>query len=279
MTLALLGNTLLRMAVRQNLVTFPAQIRSFAKRASGDLPERIVQLYFVRGWSVCCICNRYGLSKASVHKVLADWRIRAVESGYIQEVEPDSVAALIPQRTPKAGPSTQEDPVIGMDLAPELVPDSKATNRALIVVGDASVRRALHTTLHILGFNIDEAGSGEEALALGWPGLYTAVLLDADQRRRNGIDTCRELRRLLPEAAIIIFTVADDLERNMEALDSGANHCLSTPFHAGELVACIRDALRDPRKATRNRDCEATIHRGVAPRSQGAVVFPAGRFG
>jgi transposase-like protein len=95
MTLALLGNTLLRTAITRNLVSFPAQIRSFMKRSSGDLQERIVQLYFVRGWSVRRICERYGLSKAMAHKLLAEWRIRAVESGYIQEIEPGNLAGLM----------------------------------------------------------------------------------------------------------------------------------------------------------------------------------------
>jgi hypothetical protein len=97
MTLALLGNTLLRTAITRNLVTFPAQIQPFMKRTAGDLPERIVQLYFVRGWSVRNICERYGMSKAMVHKLLAEWRIRAVESGYIQEIEPDCLAVLEPE--------------------------------------------------------------------------------------------------------------------------------------------------------------------------------------
>lgn len=97
MTLALLGNTLLRTAITRNLVTFPAQIQPFMKRTVGDLQERIVQLYFVRGWSVRNICDRYGMSKAMVHKMLAEWRIRAVESGYIQEIEPDCLSVLEPE--------------------------------------------------------------------------------------------------------------------------------------------------------------------------------------
>jgi transposase len=96
-TLALLGNTLLRTAITRNLVTFPAQIQPFMKRTGGDLPERIVQLYYVRGWSVRNICDRYGMSKAMVHKLLAEWRIRAIESGYIQEIEPNCLSALDPE--------------------------------------------------------------------------------------------------------------------------------------------------------------------------------------
>lgn len=95
MTLALLGNPLLRTAITRNLVSFPAQIRPFMKRGSGDLQERIVQLYFVRGWTVRNICDRYGMSKAMVHKLLAEWRIRAVESGFIQEIEPGALDKLV----------------------------------------------------------------------------------------------------------------------------------------------------------------------------------------
>jgi transposase-like protein len=95
MTLALLGNTLLRTAITHNIVSFPAQIRPFMRRDSGDLRERMVQLYFVRGWPVRRICDRYGISKAMAHKLLAEWRIRAVESGYVQEIEPGALDGLL----------------------------------------------------------------------------------------------------------------------------------------------------------------------------------------
>jgi transposase-like protein len=95
MTLALVGNTLLRTAIMRNLVSFPAQVRPFMRRGAGDVQERIVQLYFVRGWTVRSICQRYDLSKAMAHKLLAEWRIRAVESGHIQEIEPGTLDGLL----------------------------------------------------------------------------------------------------------------------------------------------------------------------------------------
>lgn len=85
---------MLSTAVTSNLVSFPAQIRSFISRGSGGLQVRIVQLYFVRGWSVRSICDRYGLSKAMTHKLLAEWRIRAVECGHVQEIESGTLARL-----------------------------------------------------------------------------------------------------------------------------------------------------------------------------------------
>jgi hypothetical protein len=99
MTLALMGNTLLRTAITRNLVSFPAQVQPFVRRAAGDAQERIVQLYFVRGWSIRRICDRYGLSKAMAHKLLKEWRIRAVESGYIQEITPGTLDGLLEEES------------------------------------------------------------------------------------------------------------------------------------------------------------------------------------
>jgi hypothetical protein len=88
MTLMLSGNTTLRRAIRSNLVTFPSQIPRLLKRPAGDMQQRIVQLFFVRGWSARDISRRFGLSKARVLRILADWKIRAIDSGWIQEIEP-----------------------------------------------------------------------------------------------------------------------------------------------------------------------------------------------
>lgn len=92
MNLALIGNTVLRSAIRCNLVSFPAQIPAFTK--GGDEQNRIVQLYFVRGWSARAICDRYGLSKSALRTLLSDSKIRAVAEGYIQDIYPESLADL-----------------------------------------------------------------------------------------------------------------------------------------------------------------------------------------
>jgi len=92
MDLALVGNTTLRSAIRRNLVSFPSQIPPFMKR--GERQERIVQLYFVRGWRMKLIGQRYGLSKSAVRKLLSEWRIRAIAAGYIQDIHPDVLVEL-----------------------------------------------------------------------------------------------------------------------------------------------------------------------------------------
>jgi len=94
MDITLIGNTALRAAIRRNLVSFPSQIPSFMRRRTGEAQERIVQLYFIRGWSIKTICARYELSKAMAQKLLNDWKIRAISAGYIQSINPEALDAL-----------------------------------------------------------------------------------------------------------------------------------------------------------------------------------------
>lgn len=92
MSLALLSSAVLRTAIRANLVSFPAQVPAFAR--SDDRQRRIAILYYIRGWGVREIRDRYGLTKSTVRKSIADWTIRAVAGGYIQEIHPAAVARL-----------------------------------------------------------------------------------------------------------------------------------------------------------------------------------------
>jgi two-component system KDP operon response regulator KdpE len=112
---------------------------------------------------------------------------------------------------------------------------------------DAAVRRALHTTLHGLGFDIAEAAGGDEALALCRIVRYDAVLLDVNMPGKSGIETCRELRRLMPRIAILMLSVNDDQDRKVEGLEAGADDYITKPFHIRELTARIQSALRRSR--------------------------------
>ena len=94
MDLALLGNRALQVAVRRNLVCFPSQAPIFGKQPRRDVQWRLAVLYFIRGWSTREIARRYGLTRERCGQIITDWRIRAVNMGYIQDVTPDDFDAL-----------------------------------------------------------------------------------------------------------------------------------------------------------------------------------------
>jgi len=97
----------LRQAIRSNQVSFPAQVPIFEKHDRPDLQRKIVQLYFVLGWSCSGIARRYGLIRQRVQQILNTWKRRAVEMGYVQRIPPaeDLVQALAVQ--PHAVPAPE----------------------------------------------------------------------------------------------------------------------------------------------------------------------------
>ena len=84
----------LRDAIRANQVTFPSQVPMFPKHDRPDLQRKLVQLYFVLGWSGPKIGVRYGLRRLRVQQILNAWKRRAVELGYIQSVPPVEIFTL-----------------------------------------------------------------------------------------------------------------------------------------------------------------------------------------
>jgi two-component system KDP operon response regulator KdpE len=116
--------------------------------------------------------------------------------------------------------------------------------KVLIVDDEISIRRALHNTLHGMGFDVDDASTGEAALQLVREVAYDVMLLDINMPGIGGIRACREIRRSQPRLGILMLTVRDSEEDKVAALDAGADDYITKPFNIRELAARIRAALR-----------------------------------
>jgi two-component system KDP operon response regulator KdpE len=120
---------------------------------------------------------------------------------------------------------------------------STREGRVLVVDDDPQIRRVMRTTLEARGYEVDEAGSGEQALEFAQAEKYDLILLDINLPAKTGIETCREIRTS-STAPIIMLTVRDAGEDKIEALDAGAHDYVTKPFAMGELLARIRAVLR-----------------------------------
>lgn len=85
-SLEAIGINHLRREIRGNRVTFPAQVPVFVKHDRPDLQRKVVQLYFLSGWSTYRIATRYNMAAQRVHQVITTWKQRAIQMGYIQEI-------------------------------------------------------------------------------------------------------------------------------------------------------------------------------------------------
>jgi two-component system KDP operon response regulator KdpE len=137
---------------------------------------------------------------------------------------------------------------------------SQPHGKVLVVDDDSAIRRALHNTLHGMGFEVDDASSGEAALDLVRQAEYDVVLLDINMPGIGGIRACREIRKSLPRLGILMLTVRDREEDKVTALDAGADDYITKPFNIRELAARIRSAVR--RSRANKVDAEAVMHIG-----------------
>src|SRR5260370_8870786 len=143
---------------------------------------------------------------------------------------------------------------LGMSSISEQVPpgpENGIKGKLLIVDDEAAIRWALQKTLQRLNFEIVEAETGEQAIALVRTVRFDAVLLDIGMPGISGIETCRRIRKLMPLLGIVMLTVKNREEDKIQALDAGADDYITKPFHLGELAARLRAAVR------RARPCQA----------------------
>lgn len=117
--------------------------------------------------------------------------------------------------------------------------------RILVVDDDVAFRACLVTLLGRAGFEPEEAGSCEEALAAARRSRPRLVLLDVCLPDGSGLEICRELRDLYGDALPIIFLSGERTEpfdRTAGLLVGGDDYVLK-PFHPDELLARIRRCL------------------------------------
>jgi two-component system, OmpR family, KDP operon response regulator KdpE len=116
--------------------------------------------------------------------------------------------------------------------------------RLLVVDDERSIRYALSTTLGTLGFDVEEAETGEEELMMTRRSHYDAVLLDINMPGMGGVSACKEIRHISPGVPILMLTIRDAQDDKVEAFECGADDYITKPFHMRELTARVRAAVR-----------------------------------
>lgn len=115
--------------------------------------------------------------------------------------------------------------------------------RILSVEDDERIRTAVKLALEDEGWTVDEAGSGEEAIALFHRAAPDVVLIDIMLPDIDGFELCRTLRRH-SDVPIVMVTARNDTHDVVAGLEAGADDYLTKPFAPKELSARIRALLR-----------------------------------
>jgi DNA-binding NarL/FixJ family response regulator len=113
----------------------------------------------------------------------------------------------------------------------------------LIVDDQQIVREALVSLIGLLpGIRVVGAAiDGDDAVRQAVELRPDVVLMDLNMPRRNGVQATAELRRVLPDTAVVVLTTFSDDEWVFSALQAGARGFLTKDAGADEIHRAITD--------------------------------------
>jgi two-component system OmpR family response regulator len=120
----------------------------------------------------------------------------------------------------------------------------KTAPRVLVVDDEPSIVDALATCLRYEGFDVDEAVTGREALALAQDDPPDLVILDVMLPGLDGLEVTRRLRADGVNVPILFVTARDTLQDKLAGLTIGGDDYVTKPFALAEVIARVQTILR-----------------------------------
>jgi PAS domain S-box-containing protein len=143
--------------------------------------------------------------------------------------------------------------LLGMEPAPAAATERPESNGNVLVAEDNAINQMVATEfLAALGYHVDVAHNGQEAVEMATAGAYRAVLMDCQMPVMDGYQATRELRAgerrgtHLPIIAMTAGALAADRQR---CLDAGMDDCITKPVDPFELKQLLAHWTATPADA------------------------------
>lgn len=131
--------------------------------------------------------------------------------------------------------------------------------RVLVVDDEVKIRELLRTYLEREGFQVGEAGSGEDAINEFSLNKFDIVILDLMMPGMDGWEVCREIRKISFVPIIMLTARGEEIDRVL-GLEMGADDYVVKPFSPREMVARVKAILRrNDGQGRQNQDANSEI--------------------
>ena len=132
-----------------------------------------------------------------------------------------------------------------MDESLRSEPGWRGTGKVLLADDEDSIRYVGQLLLHNLGFEVELAASGQEALDRfrAAPTQYTLVLLDLTMPGLSGVEVFTAIRKLHPEQRVLLMSGFSPEEAHEMMGDDFPNAFLPKPFGVDALISAVRQAV------------------------------------
>lgn len=119
--------------------------------------------------------------------------------------------------------------------------------KVLVVDDEPDVVEILTYNLLKSGFHVTSAYSGKQALESALSNIPDLIIMDVRMPEMNGIETCREMRKIdvLKNIPILFLTADSDEYTTMSAFDAGASHFITKPIKPGLISGMINELLEN----------------------------------
>src|ERR1700680_1311133 len=127
----------------------------------------------------------------------------------------------------------------------------------LVVEDEEKLRRVVELQLKTAGFDVEQAGSAEDAMRLA--DRADVILTDLRLPGVSGLELLAQLRRQDSHTPVIVMTAFGSIETAVDAMKSGAVDFLPKPFSLDHLMTVINKALEIRTLRDENRELRAEL--------------------
>jgi|Deesub1362A_J573_1020465.scaffolds.fasta_scaffold00004_32 DNA-binding NtrC family response regulator len=113
--------------------------------------------------------------------------------------------------------------------------------RILIADDDASMREGLIDILEAYGYQVDGAVNGADAVEKCKNNTYDLIFMDMKMPVMNGVQSYKEIKKILPEAVVVMITAYFLEDLIADALKGGVYGVLYKPLDIDRIVELIEN--------------------------------------
>lgn len=129
------------------------------------------------------------------------------------------------------------------------VPLTDLSDIEVLLVEDNKVNQFLaQKLLHKMGFRVDIADNGHQAIEMLRKQPYNVILMDVQMPEMNGYELTRQIRTALPDpinkTPVIALTAYASAQEKEHAREAGMNDYLTKPYSPHELLAAVMKQIR-----------------------------------
>lgn len=116
----------------------------------------------------------------------------------------------------------------------------------LIVDNDVSMLETIGDVFQDRGYNVAMVEDGRRAIKLVSRRYFDVVLMDIRMPGINGLETYKEVKKIIPTAAVIMMTGDSKEELVKKTIEEGAYAVIYKPFNVKRVIKVVEEAVKKP---------------------------------